>query len=372
MEQIINNNKIALKTGIVGLLVNMVLFLLKISFGLLSGSVALIADAFNNLSDSVSNLIALWGLNIASKPADRKHPYGHERFEAIAGFVMALLMLYLGFEVLMNSIRSGFNNHVILIGMNVFIVLIISIILKFVLIIYYKKHTVSSGSDLLYLLIVDSRNDILISISMFLGFLSQKFFSFNLDAILGVFISISIVYAAVKMIVQFVSNLAGERPSEADVLSIIEILDDSSLIFGYHDLMIHQYGKITKYAIVHIEIDKNMSLTRAHNIANDLETQVLIKTGIKLDIHLDPLDLDGIESKRIYKAVKQLIYDFDSKLKFHDLRLIDDVLSFDLVCKEDNQIDELVFKEYMKTRLSALGFDYSLKIVLDYHYLLAS
>ncbi len=371
MENKLNNNKMALKTGIVGLLVNMVLFLLKLGVGFWSGSVALVADAFNNLSDSISNIIALWGLNIASKPADREHPYGHERFESIAGFMMALIMLYLGFEVFMSAIQSGFNKEVTIMGPNVFLVIIISIILKFVLIVYYKKQSNFGHSDLLYLLIVDSRNDILISLSLFIGFLSQKMFSFNLDAILGLLISLSILYAAVKMIVQFISNLAGERPSESDINSIIEILDDSSKIFGYHDLMIHQYGKFNRYAIVHIEVDSNLSLTRAHNIANELETKVINETGIKLDIHLDPIDLDGIESKRIYKAVKQLIYDFDSKLKFHDLRLIDDVLNFDLVCKEDNQIDELVFKDYMETRLNALGFNYKLKIVMDYHYLLA-
>ena len=153
MENKLNNNKMALKTGIVGLLVNMVLFLLKLGVGFWSGSVALVADAFNNLSDSISNIIALWGLNIASKPADREHPYGHERFESIAGFMMALIMLYLGFEVFMSAIQSGFNKEVTIMGPNVFLVIIISIILKFVLIVYYKKQSNFGHSDLYWLFI---------------------------------------------------------------------------------------------------------------------------------------------------------------------------------------------------------------------------
>ena len=327
------------RVGVIGLLINGVLVASKLTIGFVSGSIALTSDGFNNLSDFLNTIVTFIALKFSLKPADDDHPYGHERFEIIAGFSVAMIMLYLAIETIRGGITALFSTQSTQYGILFLQVNIFAGILKFILMMIYRKYAKIMESKLLVTNAWDSFFDTLISLSLILVYFLQPHLNFNVDAVIGILIGMMLIYTSIVLLKEFISGLLGQKPDPEEISGILEILDSNPYIAGYHDLSIHTYGKFHKYALVHIEVDQKMTLLRAPHITDSIEEEVLLKTGTVLDVHLDPLDVESNEIKEIIVLLKNTLRNIHPKIDFHDVRIEGKLLSFDLFNPSDSKIE---------------------------------
>lgn len=357
--------KEAMKTGLIGIVFNTILFLLKLMLGWISGSVALVADAFNNLSDSLASLVTLLGYYFSSKPADAEHPFGHERSEYISGFVISIIMLFFGFEVAIESFKGLFNPNTVVITNMLVYALVFSVMVKFFMYLYYKAQAKKLDTNLLNAAAMDSLNDVLITSGILVGFAIDHYFSIQLDSWIGLGLSGLIIFTGIKMISGFISELLGERPDQELVDSIVKVLEKTHSIHGFHDLMIHIYGKNHRYAVVHVEVDERLSLIEAHHIIDDIEDNVLKECGIILDVHLDPLDISSPIIKEVVSVIKESLRRLDPRLTFHDVRFLDGILLFDVVKSEAIVVSNDDIYDMITSNLIKKSLDYSIDIQFD-------
>lgn len=357
-----NKDKSAKLTSIVGVLLNIVLFVLKFMVGTLFNSVSILADAMNNFSDLLSSTIALVGFKLGEKPADQEHPFGHERFEYISGFLMSIMMLYIGVDLFRTSISSVFTQEEAVLDKYMLLVMLISILIKGFLYFYYKHNFEKTKSDVILAAQYDSRNDVLISVVIIAGFFINQLFKVNVDGILGCLISVFIMISSVQLLKEFIDELVGYRPSQKLIDSVIESVMEQKDVFSYHDLMIHEYGDHTYYGTIHIEIDQRLSLIVAHEIAHRIENDVLDTTGVILVVHLDPIDVVSDEIKHLHMTVKTTLKHLDSRFKFHDLRIIENNVEVDVVLFEENKLSESEIEAALR---NVIDTKYDLKITFD-------
>lgn len=355
--------KVGYKTGCVGIVTNLFLSMVKILAGYLAHSQALIGDGINSLSDAFSSIITVLGFYMSSKPADKEHPYGHQRSEYIAGFVMTLIMAYLGIEIIRSSVERVINPQVLSISMLTIVVMIISIIIKSIMIIYYKREGSKIDSEVLLAASQDSKNDVFMTGALMIAIIVQMVIEINIDGYIGVFIGIYIVYSATQMIRDFIDELMGSRPKEELLNKIQSILDQEQEIIGYHDCMVHYYGKEYAFGTVHIELNQKMSLVEAHTIIDNIERKLYEMTSIEMVAHLDPLDIDGKELKEIYHFIKKFLKINYPETSFHDLRIIDNRLCFDLVLNGSNDYEKI--EAYINEYLVSNNIQLTLEITKD-------
>lgn len=360
--------KAGMKTGAVGIIANLLLFIMKMTVGLSSKSAAIIGDAINSLSDFLSSVITVFGFKVAQMPPDHEHPYGHARFELISGFVISIIMLYLGVDLLRESVMQIVNPTSMIVSRFMFGILIISIFIKIALLVFYKNTYREVSSELILANIKDSQNDIVITSSIVVAMLIQTIYGYRIDAYLAVLISFLIIYSSYKMLREFIRELLGSRPSDRLIEGIQNILDEEQNIMGYHDLIIHSYGVDRHYATVHVEVDEKTSLADAHHVIDTIENKVEIALEVDLVIHLDPLDLDNPLLIELNEKVLQALIKVHEDLTYHDLRLFHNNLIFDVVVKESINLTDQQLLELIGDKLK--DEPYKLKLTFDRNYLL--
>ncbi|MDT2638496.1 cation diffusion facilitator family transporter [Enterococcus dongliensis] len=361
--------------GILGLVSNLILFLAKFFISSLSGSVSIMADAMNNLSDTASSFITLAGFKIAGKPADEGHPYGHERFEYISGFVISILVTYVGVRFLDSSFIKILHPSSVLLSPIVYIVLILSILMKFWQSHMYRKLSHEIDSDTLKATAQDSINDVYTTIAVLISAIIEWISGWRIDGYIGFFIALYIIYSGIKMIMSFISDLMGGRPPETEVLAIRNHLENYPDIIGYHDLLIHSYGPNSIFASVHIEVDQDWSLSHAHEVIDAIEYEVKENLGVDLVCHLDPYPLDDPDFKRIAPELKKILKEIHPQLRFHDLRVdkgtTPETIYFDLVVPEElKKYTNTQLQDQISARFIAQNAPAKLMITFDRTYLL--
>lgn len=363
MQKRSNRNRSGMQTGLVGVLINGLLTFGKISAGVLSNSQSLIADGINSLSDSLSSLITVFGFYIAGKPADKDHPYGHERSEYIAGFTIAIITAYLGLDIAIESSKNLLSSGKPTIDIFPIVIMLLSIILKVFLMVYYNSKAKTLNSTMLKAASQDSKNDILMTSGILFALIVSPFFAFNLDAIIGLIVSIYIIICAVQMILGFMNDLLGNRPDQVTLNKIKSLLDKDNSIFGYHDLLVHQYGNQTAYGSVHVELDQSISLIKAHDIIDKIENEIYNLTSIRITAHADPLDINNIELHQIFQLIKSYLRSNYPQASFHDLRLREGVLYFDVVLNGLKCESDITFE--LGELLIRNSINYPIKIDFD-------
>lgn len=354
-----------MRAGFIGIISNLSLTLLKIYVGLISKSQAILADGINSFSDTLSSIITSVGFYIAGKPADKDHPFGHERSEYIAGFSVAMITLYLGITIGLESIQSILKGLQPIWNIWTIYVLILSVVIKIWLSVYYAKASKKINSAMLLASSQDSKNDVLMSSSILIAMLTSRFLNINIDGILGFLIALYIIWNAIKMVKEFINELIGNRPSDELLVNIKDILENNDSIFGYHDLLVHTYGGDSIYGTVHVELDQNMSLIKAHDIVDRLEKEILKKTSVSIVAHADPLDLDNIELHTTFQLIKRYLKSNYPQASFHDLRLIHNTLYFDIVLNGLKCEDDITLG--IAELLVANKIMYPVKITFDTH-----
>lgn len=368
-------NSYGILGGLVGIFINLILFLIKISVGLFSSSIAIIADAFNNLSDAASSLITIIGFKMASKPADKEHPFGHGRIEYISALIVAFMVMLVGFQFIKSSLTRIINPETVKFELIPFILLLISIGLKFWLSGFNKFMGNRINSSALKAASVDALGDVFTSSTVAISFLVSKFTSIPIDGFIGLIVAGFIVYSGFSLIKETLNPLLGEAPDPELVKGINDMVLSYEHITGSHDLIIHNYGPGKCMASIHAEIPSNIDIMKIHEVIDKAEREISAKLKIYLVIHMDPICIIEGEVKEAHDEILKLIDEYDYIDSIHDFRIVGDGncknLIFDLVLnaslKTSFKDEELI--DNISSRVKSIHPKYNCIITLDKHYL---
>ena len=308
--------------SIVGIVVNLLLFVAKFLIGSAFGSVAISADAINNLSDAGSSFISLISFKISSKPADREHPFGHARIEYIASMAVGVIILLIGFDLLKESFTKILTPSPMDKTYIVLVVLALSIAAKLWLGFFYKNIGTRINSEILKAAASDSFSDVLSTGATLISSLIWIFFDLNVDAYVGLVVSVLILVAGLKILNENKNIILGAAP-DPEIIEIIKqkALEDKRII-GIHDLMVHSYGAGTTIASFHAEVDGKGDFFEAHDLIDNIEKQLLAEHNITCTIHMDPIVTDDEEINLLRGRVEGAIKALDDKFRIHDFRCV--------------------------------------------------
>ena len=309
-------------SGIAGIICNLILFGFKLLAGTLAASVSITADAMNNLSDAASSIVTLLGFKLAERPADEEHPYGHARYEYLAGLAVAAMILIIGYELGQSSVQKILNPTAVEFSMVTVIVLIASIAVKLWLSRFNGKLGKMIGSSALEATSADSRNDCLATGAVLVAGLIERLTQWQIDGWMGLAVAVFILYSGIQLARETISPLLGEAAdSEAREL-IVACVSSNEKVLGYHDLMVHDYGPGARFASLHVEMDKNEDPLLCHEIIDDLERECMNSHGIHLVIHYDPVVVDDPELERMRQLVSAILKVKDQRMSIHDFRMV--------------------------------------------------
>lgn len=308
--------------GIVGILTNSILFIIKLSVGLLSNSVSILADAFNNLSDAASSIITIIGFKMANKPADAEHPFGHGRIEYITAMIVSFMVMLVGLQFIKTSFERIINPSAVTFELIPFILLLISIGFKFWLSIFNKSIGNKINSSTLKATATDAMGDVFTSTTVVISFLISKFTTIPIDGYIGIVVALAIVYSGFSLIKETLSPLLGEPPDPVLVSNITDMVMSYDNITGIHDLIVHNYGPGRIMASIHAEIPSNIDIMEIHHIIDTAEREISKKLNIYLVIHMDPICIDTDEIIEARKIVEDVLRKYEEIKSFHDFRII--------------------------------------------------
>lgn len=308
--------------GIVGIVCNLFLSVTKLLVGTVSNSVAITADAVNNISDAGSSIITLVGFRISEKPADEDHPYGHARFEYITGLIISFLILLIGFDILKSSFDKILHPQEIVFSWVTVGVLVTSVIVKLWLSSFNKTLGKAIKSGALDATAADSRNDCISTGAVLISTLIAKFFNINLDGYMGVAVAVFIIISGIGLVKETIGPLLGQAPSK----EIFEKIETEVLkyenVLGVHDLMVHSYGPGSYFASAHVEMDANINVLVCHDVLDQIERDFKNNYNIHIVAHLDPTVLDCPETNKYKELVRDILFKIDPVITFHDFRVV--------------------------------------------------
>lgn len=351
-----NRHKCGTLGSIVGIFCNLILFIIKLIAGLLSGSLAIIADAFNNLTDMGSSVVTMLGFKLASKPADREHPFGHGRMEYMSAAFVSVLIILVGFELFTESFNKLKNPTPTTASILTVAILTISILIKLWMALFNRKVGKKIDSAALIATATDSLNDCIstgtvLLISIFSIFCSDLPFTKYLDPIAGLAVAVFILIAGVRTLKETMDPIIGLPPEKSDVLKIKSLVLENEVFLGIHDMIVHNYGPGRSFVSLHVEVPTDIDILYCHELIDATERKIQDETGFEAVIHMDPI-LVGDEfvdttRQQLLAKIKQMDGDFS----IHDFRVVKGEkqtnLIFDICvpadCKlSDNQVRETI------------------------------
>lgn len=362
--------------GVVGIVINFILFLIKFFVGMFVGSIAISADAFNNLSDAGSSVITIIGFKMANKPADAEHPFGHGRIEYLSALIVAFLVMLVGVQFIKSSIERIFNPTLVTFELVPFILLLISIGFKVWLSTFNKYIGNKINSSALKAAAADSLGDVFTSSTVVIAFLASKFTTLPLDGYIGVFVALAILYAGFGLVKETLNPLLGEAPDPELVNDICEKVLSYPLISGVHDLIVHNYGPGRIIASLHAEIPSDIDIMEIHNTIDIAEREVSRDLNIHLVIHMDPICVITDEIKETWDYVETVLRRYPEIKSMHDFRIVGEGdiknLIFDIVVspsssKNAKKQDKML--EDIKASIRKEHPQYNCVITLDYDYM---
>lgn len=311
--------------SIVGTLLNLLLFAAKLTVGVLVGSVAIRADAINNLSDAGSQIISFISFRISAKPADREHPYGHARIEYIASLIVSFLVLYIGIDLLIESIGKIIHPEPPEQTWASVCVLGGSILVKLWIAVFNRKLGRRIDSAVMRATAMDSLSDVLSTATILVSVLVSMLFSsveLNLDAYMGAIVAILILIAGVKILLEAKDSILGGAPSEELVRQITELVEKDPIVLGIHDLEVHNYGPGHAVAALHVEVDGSVNVFETHDAIDNIERALRSELGISATIHMDPIMTDDEMVNALRQTVADAVAEIDPSLRIHDFRFV--------------------------------------------------
>ena len=308
--------------GIVGIACNLVLCAMKFIIGIISGSIAIQADAVNNLSDVGSSAVMLIGSKMAGKPADREHPYGHARMEYIAALIIAFLILIVGFELGRESVLKIIAPEPVEFSVAMIVVLVLSILVKF----WMSRFTSNIGrrihSSTMSAATSDSISDVISTGAILISSVVGYFKGVNIDGYIGVVVAGFVLYSGITILRDTISPLMGEAPDPKTVAELTDRILAYDGIIGIHDIMVHSYGPGKRIASAHAEVRSDCDLMAIHETIDTAEREIGAQMGILLTLHLDPIEVDNAALNVAKDEIAGVLASIDPALRFHDFRMV--------------------------------------------------
>lgn len=321
--------------SVVGIFCNVLLFSVKLTIGLILSSLAVTADAFNNLSDAASSIISFVGVKMAGKPADAEHPFGHGRIEYIAALIVSFLVIEVGFTFFKSSISKIMHPEEITFDLVPFIILILSILVKLWMAFFNNKLGKRIDSKVMLATAADSLGDIITTSATVISIVICHFTSINVDAIAGLIVSGIVIWSGVSIAKDTLEPLIGQRVPSELYQKITDMVESYEGIVGAHDLIVHNYGPNRSMATIHAEVPNDVSIEASHEIIDRIERDAKKKLNILLVIHMDPIEMRDEEVLELRDKTSHIVHALDPELHFHDFRVLKENekknLVFDLV-----------------------------------------
>lgn len=334
--------------GKVGIFCNLMLCIGKFIAGIVSGSLSVTADAVNNLSDASSSIISLIGFKLSEKSADKEHPYGHGRYEYLAGFIVAALILVIGAELLRDSIVKIIRPSEVEFGAVPLAVLAVSILVKLWMMAFNRKIGRTIHSETLIATAADSRNDVISTAAVLIALIVSHFCGVELDGIISAAVALFILYSGICLVRDALDPLLGKAPSGELVERIRARILSCDGILGTHDLMIHDYGPGRQFASVHVEVPAEMTLVECHEMIDAIERDFL-REGMNMLVHPDPIVSGSSVEGQLNSELNRIVRAIDERITVHDIRTVhcpdEEKIFFDCVLPPDSGLDEAELTE---------------------------
>ena len=313
-------------SAIIGISTNILLSVMKLIIGVLTGSVAIMADALNNLSDAGSAIVSLVSFKLSAKPADRNHPFGHARIEYIASMIVSFLILLVGFEMLTDSIGIIFGlseSQTPTFSLLSLIILGVSVFVKLALSVFYRKIGKKISSSVILASSTDSFFDCISTLAVLISSIVIKYTDYAIiDAAVGLLVSLLILYAGIRTLNETKNSLLGEAPVKETVDSITKIVSEYPEIIGIHDLIVHNYGPEHYIASFHAEVNGKEDIYALHDVIDNVEKRIGTDLNILCTIHLDPISTDDEAINVLKSEITAIVKFIDEKIGIHDFRVV--------------------------------------------------
>lgn len=376
----VSDSKVREKHGLVasvgGMITNIVLFVIKLVIGLFANSISIISDAINNLTDLFSNLVSIIGFKIANKPADKKHPYGHERVEYITGMIISFVIIgvgvLLGYTAVLRLVTNeGPDKY----ETAAFIVLGVAILGKVLLGLFYRGMGKAINSVSLKASMQDSFNDVISTSVVLVCAIIQTVVGeklWFLDSVVSILIAIFIIYSGIKLTLETSAPLIGLSPDHTFVKSLVDDVLSYKGVLGVHDVVCHSYGPTKKFVSLHVEVDGYENVFELHDIIDNIEMEMHAKHKCEITIHLDPIDTKNVEIPMLKDKIGEILASLSEELTFHDLRLVagpthTNVL-FDVVIPPSKKLDPKEIVSTLQREIKKIDSKYNSVIHIDSSY----
>ncbi len=360
-------------SSITGMICNIILFLLKYIMGTLSNSISIVSDAFNNLSDCASCLVTLLGYKMASKPADKDHPFGHGRIEYLTSLIIAVLVILVGIELLKSSFTKIISPEPLQFSFTALTALIFSIAVKLWMSFFNTRLGKKINSTVMLATAKDSRSDVIATSATLIALVASVFTKkIPADGIMGIIVSIFILKAGYEIVKDTVDDLLG-KPADPELVEKIKncVLKNEKML-GIHDLVIHNYGPGKMIGSCHVEVACSENIMTVHDIVDDIEREIFKQLKVLMTIHMDPIETDDKRTNEAKKLILKIIDHIDPSLSIHDFRIVQGDshtnLIFDIVVPYELKLDNDTIKNLIDEKLSHEKTKYYTVIVFDREY----
>ncbi len=359
-------------SSIVSIIFNIVLFAFKLIAGVISGSVGIMADAFNNLSDASSSIISFVGFFLSSKPADSEHPYGHGRYEYLSALMVAVLVCAIGIELFTTSLDKIFNPTEVKFSLISWVVLIGSILVKLYMMFFNRKIGKLISSQTLIATSNDSRNDVITTSAVLVSSFIGSITNIQIDGYVGSAVAVFIVVSGLLLVKDTLNPILGSSPTPELVKSIHDKIMSYENIEGTHDLMVHDYGPGKIFASAHVEMNAEIDTIISHDIIDNIENSFKEELGIEIILHYDPIYTDDEKISDLRKFLKDIVTEIDPSFSVHDVRFVEGVthsnVIFDCVIPPENACKSNDIKRQIIDQVQKVHPDYNSVITIDRSY----
>lgn len=358
--------------GVVGIVCNVALFLAKLLLGVISNSIAVSADAFNNLSDVASSVVTLVGFKIAAKPADRDHPFGHGRVEYLSGLIISFLIMLVGVEIGKTSIQKIINPEPVVFSVIVVVGLVLSIGVKLWMGAFNKALGRRIGSAAMEATSVDSLSDVCSTTATLISVIAARFTTLPVDGVMGAVVACLILYAGYGVAKDTLNLLLGKKTDPELAKRIEEMILAYDGILGIHDLIVHDYGPNRRFASVHAEISVHSDIILSHDTIDRAEREIAKKLNIEMTIHLDPIETDCEKTNEMRELTARLMREIDEGCTIHDFRMVhggaQTNLIFDVKLPIESKYSDAEMKEKISRKVKEYDQSYFTVVNVDRSY----
>ena len=343
--------------GVVGIVLNIILAIGKFIAGILCGSISIVADAFNNLSDAGSSIISLMGFYLGEKKPDKDHPFGHGRMEYISALLVSVVILIMGFELSKSSIQKIIHPKAVESSVITIVILLVAILVKLYMFLYNRVYGKRINSQAMKATAIDSISDVGATTVVLISVLIGKYTGVNIDGYAGLVVALFIFYAGIRSIKETMDPLLGQAPEPDFVKSIKLIVDRYDEIIGVHDLIVHDYGPGRRIISLHCEVSEDGDMVELHEVIDRCERELMEELGCMATIHMDPITINNERVNFLKDTILTEIHKYNDKISLHDFRVVDGPtqtnIIFDAVMPNElkitekelrNQLEEIIAK----------------------------